>query len=249
MTITIGSFSASTLLAQPIGYEGDARDGFTARTFTVSGLLTPAQWQALVTEYNTWRTARIADPDTMQSATVGSTVNLSIANSYGLTITSLPCWFVDPPSGEQAGTYISATTRLVDAAQALAVLLREEEKSRQESEAKIPSLGTITLGTAVVTLTEPADARQDGPTVAMTATGVSYVTGPLTAHKVRNIRGNITTGTPTDVLTWYDTTISTVPAAGAWFPVSSPEFTSEVIITNGAKATRYSVNVTAVQII
>ncbi|NBN87544.1 MAG: hypothetical protein EBV32_00395 [Proteobacteria bacterium] len=254
MTITIGSFSANALTAQPFGYEGDARTGLTARTFRINGLLTSSQWQALISEYNTWRGTRITDADTLSSASVGTTVSLSITSANGLSVSSLACWFTEPPSGEQAGAYVSASATLVDAAQALAVLLREQEKSRQGTEATVPSLGTITLtrasGTSpVVTLTKPMLTRQDGPSVALTATGVSYVTGALTAHKVRQIEGYLTTGSYDDVLSWYDETIAAVPASSSWFPISPPSASAEVIINGGAKSTRYTVSLTALQII
>lgn len=249
MTITIGSFNTNALTAQPFGYEGEARTGLTARTFRINGLLTSSQWQALVSEYNSWRNTRLTDADTLSSASVGTTVSLSITSSNGLSVSSLACWFSEAPSGEQAGAYISASATLVDANQALAVLLREQEKSRQSSEATVPSLGTVTLGNAVVTLTKPMETRQDGPSVALTATGVSYVTGPLTAHKVRQIEGYLSSGTYDDLLSWYDTTIAAVPASTSWFPISAPSATAEVIISGGAKSTRYSVSITALQIL
>jgi hypothetical protein len=253
MTITIGSFTCKYLTAQPFGYEGEARSGLTARTFQIGGLLTPAQWQSLVSVYNTWRDSRLTDQDTALSGVVGTTTALTVS-ANGVSVSALPCWFAEPPSGEQTGAYISASVTLVDAAQALAVLLREQEKSRQSSEATLPSLGTITLtrasGTSpVITLTRPMDTRQDGPTVALTATGTSYVTGPLTAHKVRQIEGYLTTGTFDDVLSWYDTTIAAVPAASSYFPITAPTATAEVIISGGVKSTRYTVQLTALQIL
>ena len=253
MTITIGGFTCSFLTAQPFGYEGEARTGLTARTFAISGLLTPAQWQSLLSEYNSWRTTRITDADTALSGVVGTTVALTVA-ANGVSVSALACWFTDAPNGEQAGAYISASVTLIDAAQALAVLLREQEKSRQSSEAQLPSLGTVTLTRAsgvspIITLTKPMLTRQDGPTVALTATGVSYVTGPLVAHKVRDIEGYLTTGTFDNVLSWFDETIAAVPAAATWFPISAPTSTAEVIIDGGVKATRTSVTLTALQII
>lgn len=254
MTVTVGSFSTNALIAQPFGYEGDARDGLTARSFRISGLLTPTEWQALTSEYNSWRNARITDADTLSSGTVGTTVNLTISSTNGLSVTSLACWFTEAPSGDQAGAFINATVTLVDAAQALAVLLRSQEKSRQNSEANLPNLGTVTFtrgsGTSpVVTLTKPMLTRQDGPTVALTASGVSYVTGALVAHKVRQIEGYISTGTFDDLLSWYDETIAAVPASSSWFPTQAPTATAEVIISAGVKSTRYNVTLTALQII
>ena len=253
MTITIGAFTCQTLTAQPFGYEGDARTGLTARTFQISGLLTPTQWQSLVSVYNTWRDTRITDADTLSSGAVGTTVALTI-NANGLSVTALACWFAEAPTGEQAGAYINTSLNLVDSAQALAVLLREEEKSRQSTEALIPSLGTITFTRAsgvspIVTMTAPMDTRKDGPTVALTATGTSYVTGPLVAHKIRNVEGFISTGSFDNLLSWYDETVAAIPAATSYFPITAPSATAEVIITGGVKATRYSVTLTVLQIL
>lgn len=249
MTITIGTFSCNTLTAQPFGYEGEARRGLTARQFRLAGLLTPEQWQALISEYNTWRGSRISDADTLSSASVGTTVSLTISSTNGLSVSSLACWFTEPPSGEQVGAYISASATLVDAAQALAVLLSDLEKNRQNSEALVPSFGTVTLGNCVVTLTRPMETREGGPSVALSATGTSYITGPLAAHKVRQIEGYISSGTYQDLLDWYDDTVAVVPLSDSWFPTSPPSATAEVIIASGVKSTRYSVTLTALQIL
>lgn len=250
MTVTIGSFSTNRLNAQPFGYEGEARTGLTARTFRISGLLTPAEWQTLISEYNSWRSTRIQDQDTLTSGTVGTTINVTITNTNNLSISNLPCWFVEAPAGEQAGVYVSATVTMVDAAQALQVVLRGKEKS----DPLTPNLGTLTLTRAtgaspVLRLISPMQTRQDGPNVALTATGVSYVTGPLAAHKVRRIEGHLTSGTLDDVMAWYDETIAAVPVTGSWFPVTAPSATAEVIVASGVKSTRYTVSLTALQII
>lgn len=138
MTVTIGSFTCNLLTVQPFGYEGEARTGLTARTFQISGLLTAAQWQDLLSEYDAWRDTRINDQDTLLSESVGTTINLTTTPANGISVTSLPCWFVEPPSGDQTGTYVSANVLLVDAAEALEVILRERElaKEREIAEAQ-----------------------------------------------------------------------------------------------------------------
>jgi hypothetical protein len=244
--VTIGGFTTSTLTAQPFGYEGDARAGLTARTFRIAGLLTASEWATLVGVYNTWRTTRITDADTFKSASVGTTVSLTLTSINGLSVTSLACWFSEAPTGEQAGPYVQASITLVDANQALAVLLRQQEK---DLDRELPSLGTITLGSATVTLTRPPLTRRDGPQVALTAGGNSYLTGALTAHRIRQVEGYISSGTYDDLLSWYDTTIASIPAANAWFPVSEPTATTEIIVSGGAKSTRYNVSLTLLQII
>ena len=392
-------------MAQPMGYQGESRQGLTARTWRISGLLSTVQWQALLSVYNGWQAARIQDSDTLLSGSVGTTVAFT-GSSNGISVVNLPCWFVEPPSGEQAGRYINASVLLVDAAQALAVVLREKElaKDRQIAEAQdvdcgvvsagvqrrvdetecelaalegglatdlaeqalrrerldavskaaaydnlsssledlktaklqaelldkqatvsgqalyaadlvaadlelqalaesgkatayaagaaslaaiqgaaidielleyaakltaritggrlenaksaraleavynkyinedLPDLGTVTLGGTTIALAQPMETRSDGPQVALTAAGSSYITGPLAAHKTRQITGYISAGSYPDVLSWYDSIISTRPSAGTWFPVSSPVATAEPFLIAGVKSTRYSVS-------
>ena len=248
MTVSIGAFTCSTLLAQPFGYEVTAvQDGLTARRWLVSGLLTTAQWSSLLSVYNTWRDARLLDADTLSSATVGTTVSLT-ASANGLSWSGIGCWFTSAPTGEQAGVYISASCELVDATQALAVLLRETEKQRQRSEALTPSLGTVALGTATLTLLAPMETYQDTPQLQLTAAGGHYVSGPLTATRVRRIQGTTTSAGWTNVRSWYETSVAAVPALGAWYPISAPSATAEVIINAGVKETRYTVTVDVAEV-
>ena len=244
MTITIGSFSTNALTAQPFGYEGDARTGLTARTFRINGLLTSGQWQALISEYNTWRGTRITDADTLSSASVGTTVSLSITSTNGLSVSSLACWFTEPPSGEQAGAYVSASATLVDASQALAVLLREKEKSRQGTESNLPNLGTVTLGTVTITLTKPMDTLADLPSIGMTAAGKTLISGNMVPHEARQIEGYISSGTYSSLVSWAKTAAL---SSSGWVPTSPPSATAEVIISGGAKSTRYNVQITVIQ--
>lgn len=258
MTVTIGTFTTNALTVQPFAYEGEARTGLTARTFQISGLLTPTQWQALITEYNTWRNTRITDQDTLVTASVGTTVALTITPANGLSVSGLACWFADPPSGNQAGAYIDASVTLVDAAQALEVLLREQEKSRQKTEAEIPnfgswyvvtgspdkivpSLGVGETAAATIVLTADPVTYQDGPTLSLTATGNHYLQGALTATKVRRIQGTTSTSGWTVIQAWYEDVVTYVPGINNWFPISVPTATGEIVITNGAKSTRYTV--------
>lgn len=258
MTITIvyqidlnseATFSTNALLAQPFTYEGEARDGLTARTFRVGGLLSKAEWQALLNVYTLWRDARILDQDTYLSGVVGSVVTLTVTAANGVSVEDVQCWFVDPPNAEQAGAYVNTSITLVDATQALQVLLRGRQKSRESREADTPSLGTVTLGSAVITLTKPMLTRQDGPQVAFTAGGKSFITGRTVAHKVQAIEGYISEGTYNDLLSWYDSAIATVaPSVNSWFPISAPTATAEVIVSGGVKSTRYNVQITLLQI-
>ena len=242
MTLTIGAFSTNALTAQPFGYEGDARQGLTARKWTISGLVTKAQWVALCSEYDTWRNARIADTDTLLSGTVGSTVSFT-GTGFGQSWSAVSCWFTAPPSATPAGIYLDANAELVDATQALQVLLREQEKQRQSSEALIPSFSTITLGTVTVTPLEPPDGYSDTPQPQLSAGGRHYFTGPLWATATRRVRAHGNAPDDASLRSGCEAQTATRPASGVWYPVNFPTPAAEVIITGGAKSTRYTVEI------
>lgn len=249
MSITIGTFSTSKLTAQPFGYaETSTSQGLTARKWALSGLLTPSEWQSLLSVYNTWRDLRLTDSDTLTSAAVGTTVSLS-AQANGINWSGINCWFTTAPTGNQAGTYVQASCELIDASQELAVLLRQAEKSRQRSEALAkPNLGTVTLGSAVLTLLAPMETYQDTPQLQLTASGTHVVNGPLSATRLRRISGTTTSTGWTDLRSWYESSIASLPEVGDWYPITAPSAEAEVIITNGAKETRYTITLDVAEV-
>lgn len=249
MSVTIGSFSTSRLTAQPFGYvETDTTAGLTAKRWAVSGLLDATEWQALLSEYNAWRDLRILDEDTISSGVVGTTVNLT-ANANGLTWSAVPCWFAAAPEGDQAGPYIQARCELVDAAEALAVLLKSREKEQQRTEAQEkPDLGTVTLGTAVLKLLAPMETYADTPQLQLTASGTHVISGALTATRARQIQGTTDATGWTAVQTWYETTVAGIPAIGDWYPTSAPTADAEVAIVDGVKGTKYTVSVSVAEV-
>jgi hypothetical protein len=249
MSVSIGAFSTSKLIAQPFGYdETSTRDGLTARKWTVSGLLSASEWQSLLSVYNTWRDARLTDADTVSSGTVGTTVSLT-ASANGISVSGVACWFSSAPSGDQAGPYIQASCELVDAAQSLEVLLQQKEQDRQRDEAIAkPDLGTVTLGSATLTLLAPMETYQDTPQLQLTTSGTHVINGALTATRVRRIRGTTDSTGWTAVRSWYETSVASVPTTGTWFPISAPTAEAEVIISGGAKSTRYTITVDAAEV-
>ena len=96
MSITIGAYTYDNLTAQPIAYEGDAKDGLTSRRFDAKVFIEDADFASLIGQYDTWRDARINDPDTLLSQTLGTTINVS-GTWDGVTVTNLPCWYFTPP--------------------------------------------------------------------------------------------------------------------------------------------------------
>jgi hypothetical protein len=241
MAITIGAASFPTLTTQPFGYEETStRTGLTAQKWLIQGLLKPSEWVALLGVYDTWRTAKIAEADASVSGVVGTTVAFSGTGAGGVSWTSVPCWFISAPSGEQSGAYLSVTVELVDAAQALQVLLYQEQRSEAED---LPNFGTITIGSTTVTLTKPVDSYGQGPTLELTPTGAHYIAGPLVVYKIKDVEGTTDLTGWNNILSWYESQIVAVPAVGSYFPISVPTATAERTVINGAKTTVYTVSI------
>ena len=247
MSISIGAFSTSKLIAQPFGYdETDTSAGLTARKWTVSGLLTTSEWQSLLSVYNTWRDTRITDADTLSSGTVGTTVSLT-ASANGISWSGIGCWFTAAPTGDQAGPYIQASVELIDAAQALQVALRSKEKAYSAEDR--PNLGTYTVGSTVLTLLRPPETWTDAPAVARAVSGVSYITGPLGATRLRSLEGTTNASGWSAIQSWYETIVATRPSTGTWFPTTPPTASAANRVISGLKVIEYTVTLTLAQIL
>lgn len=240
MTLTIGTwvYSGNRYQAQPFGYEEtDVKRGLTARKVRLSALMTNAEWQGLLGVYNTWRDARIQDPDSATSNSIGTAVQVTAA-ANGISWAAVDAWFLTAPTGEQAGAYVQVTVEVVDAAQALQVLQHESKLSSAKY-----FFGTWTLGTTTISLTKPPETYQDVPSLALTAGGATYVTGPMTATRVRSLEGETTAAGWAAIQSWYEATIQATPVAGDWFPVSAPTASADAQIVAGARADIYTVSI------
>lgn len=244
MSISIGGFTFNRLTAQPFGYdETDTRRGFTAKKWTVNGLVTPAEWVTLLGVYDTWRNARITEEDPLVSNEVGTTVNLSGTGAGNVTWNT-SCWFSSAPQGEQSGRYISISVELVDADQALAVLVASDASTGGGGGGDTPpDLGTINVGGAVLTLTKVPDTFQSVPSMELTGGGETYINGPRVPVEVQDIEGETNQAGWNLVRSWFSSTIQTTPQTGDWFPISVPTATAERRIVDGSPTNVYIVSI------
>jgi hypothetical protein len=242
VSITIGALQIKALQQVPYAHAGDAITGRTARHWPVQAILTPAEWLTLDGIYTTWRALRLADPDTMVSLAIGSTVLVS--GSYrGVSWTNVPAWFTEAPQPTAIGAMVGVSFELVDATQQLAVMLRELEVGVQVDDIE-SAAGTYPLGTITLNLSAQPEGHDEGPTLELTGGGIHVIRGPVVATKVRRIEGwTQAAGADATIRTWYETTIATSPAAGTWFPVSPPVIDQVPVIVAGARVTRYLVSI------
>ena len=227
MSVTIDGTTIKGLQAFPFTYSGgDVSRGLVARAWKVRGIVNRTDLAAVYSSFATWRTNRLADA--YNDGTVGSTVKLTTSLPAG-TVTDLAVWFDEAPSANPVGAngiYHDLQFSVVDAAQALAIAKREKDFDAQGK----PSFGTFTWGEVTLELTQPPDTFQSLPQLSLSATGKTYVSGPLVAQKAKKIVGE-TTATGWSTLRTHIETIAesgTAPAAGSWWPVSPPTATAEL---------------------
>jgi hypothetical protein len=138
---------------------------------------------------------------------------------------------------------VKVSFTLIDAAQQLAVLLRQNEKARLGGDAFLPAYGTITLGTTTLALLDQPEAFEDGPTLEPTSTGGFVARGPLVASEVRTVRGVTNSAGWTAVKAWFTATIAARPSATDFWPVGELGLERDQIVSGGAVVERYIVTV------
>ena len=249
MSVTISGLQIKNLTAQPFGFtDDDVSLGLSARKWSVSGLLNQTELGSFNGVYETWLGNRQGDGDSIATNSVGSTVALSFS-ANGLSASGVACWFVSAPSYAQVGAYVELNVELVDATQALNVAKKRLEKSVAADDALKPDLGTITLGTTVVTLTESAETLDDLPTLERTAGGFPYIEGPLTSSAVLNITGTVANEAAFNTLrNWVATTVQSTPSTGDWFPTSAPTASVETTVVSGVVTEVWTVSLGVEQV-
>jgi hypothetical protein len=138
---------------------------------------------------------------------------------------------------------VKLSFELIDAAQQLTVLLRQNEKARLGGDAFTPAYGSITLGSTTLALLEQPEAYEDGPTLEPTSTGGYVARGPLVTSEVRNVRGVTDAAGWTAVKAWFASTIASRPGTSDFWPVGGLDLERDKIVSGGAVVERYIVSV------
>jgi hypothetical protein len=246
------SYSGTTyqfpnLVEHPFGYdEVDVRRGRAARRWALSGIVNREDGATITGLYAAWNAVRLLEDDPVRTGVVGATVSLTGAAPGFAWSTSVPCWFASAPSIAMAGMFCRVTTTLVDAGQALAILLRAGEEEAEQA-AQL-SLGTLTFGSAVVNLTARPNGFTDLPALALSPAGRHVLTGPLVATQTRRVEGWVTAANLTALETWLTTTTAASPANGAWFPTAWSEPVARRRADGGTIGTYYDVSFSVSQI-
>lgn len=243
MTVTIEGITYQYLQAQPIGYqETDVAAGLVAPSIALSGLLTPAEWGGLLSTHNAWLQARKTEAPSIVTGTVGTTVAVqAIAN--GVDTGVVASWFTASPSATQAGAYLQVAAQFVDAAAQLEIDLLSEEKTAQTAQV---GLGTITLGSAVITLDQPPESFANPPQTEPSAAGFPVITGPAAPWNQQVIVGHCDATNLANLQSWYLATVATTPTTGQVWPTVPPTASAVNEVVAGVRQVRYDVNLTTI---
>jgi hypothetical protein len=241
MSVSIGSFSASLLQAQPFGYaEKETERGRTARAWNVEGLVLRSAWADLLSEYEDWQAAKFAEDDPIETGVVGATVLFS-GTAEGISWTNVPCWFTSTPAAENAGpSYVKVSCTVVDAAQQLAIDLLDQESDDGDPD---QDYGTYSLGGVTLTLLQDPFGYEDAPSPQLAATSGDEMVGPRTARRILDIRGwTSSAGAWATIRAWYEAEAAATPADGAYFPVSLGRLERDRKVIGGAPVDRYIIS-------
>jgi hypothetical protein len=224
ITLSYGgtTYTFPNLTDHPFGYdEVDVRRGRAARRWALSGIVNREDEATIAGLYDAWNAVRLLEDDPVRTGVVGATVNLTGEAPGFAWSSAVPCWFASAPSIAMAGMFCRVSVTLVDASQALAILLRQGEEEAEQT-AQL-NLGTLQFGSAVVNLTARPDSFADLPTLALTPAGKHVITGPLAVTETRRVQGWVTAANLTALETWLKTTTAASPSTGGWFPTEWSE--------------------------
>ena len=247
LSYNAASFTFPNLTAHPLTFDVvDATRGQVAEALTITGILTKAETAIFKGIWQAWRDAKLPEESPTRTGTVGAVVAVT-ASGPGYTWAARSAWFNDAPSFDATGgQLVRVTASLVDAAQSLAVMLRQLEESEEEQEAL--SLGTLTFGGAVVHLTARPDNIESLPQLELSPAGAHVITGPRSVVDAREVRGWVTAAQLPTLESWVKTTAAATPANGAWFPSGWSIPTARLKRNAGVITTVYDVSFTVTKI-
>ncbi|MBU6250972.1 MAG: hypothetical protein KGO47_07400 [Cyanobacteria bacterium REEB417] len=241
------TYTFPNLTDHPYGYdEGEVRRGRAVRRWSLTGIIAREDAATLASLFEAWNAAKFLEDDPARTGVVGATVAFTGKAPGFNWSTPVPCWFSGAPSIQMAGIYCRVSATVVDAAAALAVILRQGEEEAEQA-AQL-NLGTLTFGGAVVNLTARPDGFTDLPALSLTPSGGHMVTGPLQPTQTRRVQGWVTPANLTLLESWLSATAAVSPSTGAWFPVEWSEPVAQRRADGGTIGTYYDVSFTVAKI-
>lgn len=233
-----------SLTELPFGFEdSEVKRGRTAETLNLTGLLLKEDAETLIDFYRSWRDDKIEEEDPQKTGVVGATVSVS-GDGIGFEWVERLCWFSKAPELSDAGVFARVSISLVDAEQALEILVEENQDSEEDG----IDLGALTLGGAVITLTSYPNSYQGLPQLDRNPAGAHVISGSLSLEEIQEVEGWVSATDLTLLTTWLNTTVAATPAVNSWFPVSWSRPSAENRTIDGTVTLTYNVQLQLIKI-
>jgi hypothetical protein len=240
-------FTFPNLSDHPVGWEEtDTSRGRVARHWAISGIVSREDAKTVSDLFRAWQAERITDGDPKETGVVGTTVDFTGEAPGFEWTTAIPCWFVAAPTIEMAGIFCRVSLTVVDAEEALAVLLAElEDETKDEDELQ---LGTLSFGGAIVNLKARPEGYTDLPSIALNPSGRHVITGPFNPTQILRVDGWVDETNLPLLEQWVEDVTSATPATATWFLTEWSEPKADKRVQNGAMDIYYDVAFTVVKI-
>lgn len=240
-------YTFPNLSEHPVGWEEtETSRGRVARHWAISGILTREDAKVVSDLFRAWYAERITEGDPKETGLIGTTVDFSGEAPGFEWSTAVPCWFVAAPAIEMAGAFCRVSLTVVDAEEALAVLLAEKEDETEDED--VLELGTLTFGGAVVNLRARPEGYTDLPSIALNPSGRHVITGPLSPTQILRVEGWVDASNLVLLETWVEDVTSATPAMATWFLTEWSEPKADKRVQNGVMDIYYDVNFTVIKI-
>lgn len=240
-------YTFPNLTDHPVGWEeNDTRRGRAARQWSLTGIVSREDAKTISDMFNAWTAARLPEGDPKETGEIGTTIALTGEAPGFQWLTAVPCWVVSAPTIQMAGGACRVSIILVDAEEALAILLAEkEDENTQEEELE---LGTLTFGGAVINLKARPNGYTDLPSIALNPSGRHVITGPLGATEILRVEGWVNAANLSLLEEWVEDTTIATPNAGAYFLTEWSEPVADKRVQNGVMDIYYDVSFTVTKI-
>ena len=238
-------YTFPNLTDHPVGWEeNETRRGRAARQWTVTGIVSREDAKTISDLFNAWSAARLPEGDPKETGEIGTTVNLTGQAPGFEWETPVECWITTAPTIAMAGCLARVSLVLVDAEEALAILLAEKEDENTPEEEL--ELGQLTFGTAVVNLKAYPYGYTDLPTATPGPSGKHVITGPLNITRVLRVQGWVDATNLPLLEQWVEDTTSATPVSNDYFLTEWSEPVAEKRVQDGIMDIYYDVSFTVV---
>lgn len=249
ITLSYGTqtYTFANLSDHPVGFEeSETARGQVARQWLISGIVSREDAKIISDLFRAWYAARILDGDPSETGLVGVTANFTGEAPGFVWTTPIPIWFNGAPQIQMAGGFCRVSLSVVDAQEALEVLLAQREDENQDED--VLELGTMMFGSAVVNLRTRPNSFTDLPVISLNPSGQHVITGPLRMTEVLIINGWVDGANLLLLEAWAKANTNATAVPNSYFLTEWTEPVADKRVQNNIMAIYYDVKFTVTKI-